>query len=390
MPDPLIVDANPVISAMLGGAAREVIFSGTFTLYSPQHTLFEVEKYIPAIAGKLDRRELDLLRKFELLPIIACQPSEYDSHLDEARRLISQRDPKDMQILSLTLKLGFPLWTEDRDFDGIEAISVAEPWTSFDARYPDRVRSDKGRSLPSTSYAHSLLEVLVAVPLASNYLLFISVDKLNEHVYTYRNWTVCVRTAAAARSPCAIPRKGSPDIIFPRISTANRRTTMSTDLVQANTSITATPVAEAPELPARRFAALDALLSGRTATDAAAAAGVSRTTLYNWLGKDYRFQAALNRGRRDLRQAVACRADQLASEAAECVVQAVRKGDVRAALEILKCANIFAASRIGSDDEAVLRHEDEKRQVDREAEIRPAAAATRSLSRRIIRTGYGI
>ena len=144
---------------------------------------------------------------------------------------------------------------------------------------------------------------------------------------------------------------------------------MSTDLVQANTTITATPVAEAPELPAAQFAALDALLSGRTATDAASAAGVSRTTLYNWLGKDYRFQAALNRGRRDLRQAVACRADQLASEAAECVVQAVRKGDVRAALEILKRANIFAASRIGSDDEAVLRHEDEKRQVDREAEL---------------------
>ena len=124
VPEPLIVDANPIISAMLGGAARDVIFSGTFSLYSAQHTLFEVEKYIPAMAEKLGRGELDLLREFELLPIIACQPNEYDSYLDEARRLISHRDRKDVQILALTLKLGYPLWTEDRDFDGIEAISV--------------------------------------------------------------------------------------------------------------------------------------------------------------------------------------------------------------------------------------------------------------------------
>ena len=141
---------------------------------------------------------------------------------------------------------------------------------------------------------------------------------------------------------------------------------MSTDLVQAKTATTAIPAADAPEMPAAQIAALDALLTGKTATDAAAAAGISRSTLYNWMGKDFRFQAALNRGRRDMRQAVACRADQLA---AECVAQAVRNGDVKAALEILRRANIFAASRIGSDDEAVLRHENEKRQVDRDAEL---------------------
>lgn len=90
-----------------------------------QHTLFEVEKYIPATASKLSRRELDvLLREFELFPIIACQPSQYESNLVEASRLISERDPRDVQILALALTLGYPLWTEDRDFDGISAISV--------------------------------------------------------------------------------------------------------------------------------------------------------------------------------------------------------------------------------------------------------------------------
>ncbi len=144
---------------------------------------------------------------------------------------------------------------------------------------------------------------------------------------------------------------------------------MSTDLVQTNTTLATLPAGETPELSPAQIAALDAILSGKTARDAAAAAGISRSTLYNWLGKDFRFQAALNRGRRDLRQAVACRADQLAADATECVARAVREGDVKAALEILKRANIFTASKIGSDDEAVLQYAEENRRVDREAEL---------------------
>ena len=101
-----------------------MIFSGNFTLFSAQHTLFEVEKYIPTMARKLGCRELDLLREFELLPIVACQPNEFDSYLEAADRLISHRDPKDVMILALTLKLGYPLWTEDRDFDGVAGIAV--------------------------------------------------------------------------------------------------------------------------------------------------------------------------------------------------------------------------------------------------------------------------
>jgi hypothetical protein len=144
---------------------------------------------------------------------------------------------------------------------------------------------------------------------------------------------------------------------------------MSTNHVQANCNLTTAPIEQSPELSTSQIAALDALLSGKTAGEAAAAAGVSRSTLYNWLGKDFRFQAALNRGRRDMSEAVACRADQLASEAAECIARAVRQGDVKAALEVVKRANIFAATKIGSDDEAVLRHEDEKRQIDREGNL---------------------
>src|SRR5438046_1747190 len=49
--------------------------------------------------------------------------------------------------------------------------------------------------------------------------------------------------------------------------------------------------------------ALTMLLSGKSITDAATAAEVDRTTVHRWLKEDFGFQAALNRGRRELREA---------------------------------------------------------------------------------------
>ncbi len=122
--EPLVVDANPILSALLGGAAREVLFSGRYAFYSTQHALFEVAKYLSSLAKRLELPESDLLRQYQLLPIIACQPEEYDFSLTDAERLIGGRDPKDVPILALAISLRCPLWTDDRDFDGVSVVSI--------------------------------------------------------------------------------------------------------------------------------------------------------------------------------------------------------------------------------------------------------------------------
>ena len=119
MIDSLVVDANPLLSALLGGQAREVLFSGKSVFIAPQHTLFEVEKYLPHVAKRIGRNELDLWREFQLLPVIAVQPREYESELKRATELIGQRDPKDVHVLALALRLDLPIWTNDRDFEGL-------------------------------------------------------------------------------------------------------------------------------------------------------------------------------------------------------------------------------------------------------------------------------
>jgi predicted nucleic acid-binding protein len=124
MAEPRVADANPILAALLGGHARQVVFSRKFLIYSPQHTLFEVARYLPLLAEKLGRPEIDLFREFQLLPITACQPSIYDSHVEQARNLIAERDPKDVHVLALALSLGYPIWTNDRDFDEIAEVTT--------------------------------------------------------------------------------------------------------------------------------------------------------------------------------------------------------------------------------------------------------------------------
>jgi predicted nucleic acid-binding protein len=124
MAQPLAVDATCLVSAILGGRAREVFFSDQFELFSPQATLFEVPKHIPWLATRLRKPELQLFEEFQLFPIVACQPEDYDRHVPRATQLITQRDLLDIPLLALALARRYPIWSDDRDFEGIAEIQL--------------------------------------------------------------------------------------------------------------------------------------------------------------------------------------------------------------------------------------------------------------------------
>jgi predicted nucleic acid-binding protein len=122
--EPLIVDANPLISALLGGRSDRIIAAGLYKLYSTQFTLFEVAKHLPRLAQLLECPELQLFQVFERLPVVACQPSVYADQEVRATALIGARDELDVPLLALTLAYGYPLWSDDRDFEGIAEIQL--------------------------------------------------------------------------------------------------------------------------------------------------------------------------------------------------------------------------------------------------------------------------
>ncbi len=124
MPEQLVVDANPLLAALLGGRAREILFSGKFRFCSAQATLFEVAKHLPWVAGKLQLPEIHLFQEFQLLPIEACQPTEYQAYEEQALNMIAARDPLDVPVLALALARHTPIWSNDHDFDGLAGVQV--------------------------------------------------------------------------------------------------------------------------------------------------------------------------------------------------------------------------------------------------------------------------
>jgi len=117
--DKLVVDANPIISALLGGAALQVFWSPSLKeLVTTQFTINEVLPYLSRLAKKISVPEALLRLELDLLPLTIYEKDFYQGQITEATTRIGDRDPKDVDVLALALTLGYPLWSNDHDFEG--------------------------------------------------------------------------------------------------------------------------------------------------------------------------------------------------------------------------------------------------------------------------------
>ncbi len=62
------VDTNIIISALLGGKPRFILFDSKFEFITVEFALKEVEKYIPLIAEKSGTSEKEIREGIDLLP----------------------------------------------------------------------------------------------------------------------------------------------------------------------------------------------------------------------------------------------------------------------------------------------------------------------------------
>jgi hypothetical protein len=81
--------------------------------------------------------------------------------------------------------------------------------------------------------------------------------------------------------------------------------------------------------------ALRALAEGKTHVEAAAQAGVSRTTLWNWLKTQPNFVAAYEAWQQELHETARARLLKATDDAAAVVTKAILLGDARIALRVL-------------------------------------------------------
>ena len=112
--------------------------------------------------------------------------------------------------------------------------------------------------------------------------------------------------------------------------------------------------AAAGELSGAQRTAIEWLTAGETTVAAAAAAGVSRSTVHRWLRVDAAFGAAFNAWQADAVADARARLLALGDAAVSAVAAAVAKGDVKTALTVLQRQGLLAPPSPGPADAALV------------------------------------
>lgn len=114
-------DANVLLSAAMGKAALRVFSKTDLVVVTTETILAEVHEYLGllSLGAGLDPARTE--RQLAELPLEAYWEPVYRSHLAEAARYLAKRDPDDVALAALALKLQIPLWSNDKDFRNLPA-----------------------------------------------------------------------------------------------------------------------------------------------------------------------------------------------------------------------------------------------------------------------------
>lgn len=111
------VDANIILSALLGGKPSAILFDYRFNFITAKFTINEVKKYIPRLEKKLNISREDIFLLLNALPLKIYNKEFYKDKIGQAQNMISHIDKKDIDILALALKFQTYLWSQDKHFD---------------------------------------------------------------------------------------------------------------------------------------------------------------------------------------------------------------------------------------------------------------------------------
>jgi predicted nucleic acid-binding protein len=113
----IAADTNVLLAAIAGRAALRVFDRPDLQIVTTDENVVEVREKILQVAERYGVAEEKLFETLALLPVEIYVRRQYATHVFEARSLLAERDPDDVPLAALALKLGIPIWSNDRDFD---------------------------------------------------------------------------------------------------------------------------------------------------------------------------------------------------------------------------------------------------------------------------------
>lgn len=123
----VVADANVILSAVTGKAALRVFTESDLKVSIAKPTLDEVREYVPDMARQYDVAQEVLQGQLTLLALEVYDPADCRATFQKAERLMKDRDPEDVDVVALALKLQAPIWSNDKDMDasGLDVYTTA-------------------------------------------------------------------------------------------------------------------------------------------------------------------------------------------------------------------------------------------------------------------------
>ncbi len=121
----LVIDANVLFSVLIKDSfAYNLLFSGSFHLFTPEYIFTELEKHKEELLEKTERTEEEFFRLLETLKrrIVIVPLEEIISYVGEAKKITP--DPADMAYFALALKLNCAIWSNDKRLKEQDKIKV--------------------------------------------------------------------------------------------------------------------------------------------------------------------------------------------------------------------------------------------------------------------------
>lgn len=116
----IAVDANVIISALLGGKARFLLFDSRYDFLTTSFNVNEARRYFPRIAAKSGVEQSRLEELLSFLPITIINRGEYQQQIRKATKMMDETNRHDIDLLALVLEKNSYLWSEDRHFEKIK------------------------------------------------------------------------------------------------------------------------------------------------------------------------------------------------------------------------------------------------------------------------------
>ncbi len=85
--------------------------------------LQEVREYLPVLAAKKKLSAPEMTAIVSLLPLRQYPGDAYAAFIPQATELVGDRDPDDVETLALAFAMEAPIWTNDRDFEGVRVTT---------------------------------------------------------------------------------------------------------------------------------------------------------------------------------------------------------------------------------------------------------------------------